>query len=324
MVPGDEIVTSIRPIRPDEGIRDILASVPGVRSVTPITTFDLAIRGMRFDAAAVDGADLLADGRLTFIEGDRAGALAALDDGGAAILPKAAAGRLGISVGDTVTLAVGGDAALDLRVAGIVERSIPGGGGEAILVGWPDATDRVGVAGADVFAVRFEAGAGGATRLALEETARGLALEANPLSRVQGAVTDALGRVFGLFDALALIAVLVAALGIVNTLTMGVVERVREIGILRAIGMTREQASRMVVVEAAVLGLVGAVLGALAGLAAGFVLLVVSNSFGPSAGLPLGSIAIAAALGLAGPAIAAWYPARLAAGVSIVRALKFE
>ncbi len=124
--------------------------------------------------------------------------------------------------------------------------------------------------------------------------------------------------------ALALVAVLVAALGIVNTLTMNVIERVREIGILRAIGMTREQASRMVVVEAAVLGLVGAVLGALAGLAAGFVLLVVSNSFGPSAGLPLGSIAIAAALGLAGPAIAAWYPARLAAGVSIVRALKFE
>ena len=324
VVPGDEVVTSIRPVGPDEGIREILAASPGVRTVTPIATFDLAIRGIRFDAAAVVGADLLADGRLTFVEGDRAAALSGLDAGGTAILPVAAARRLGISAGDTISLAVGGDAPLDLRVAGIVERSIPGGGGEAILIGWPDATGRIGVAGADVFAVRFDPAAGAATRSALEETARGLALEANPLSRVEGAVTDALGRVFGLFDALALIAVLVAAIGIVNTLTMGVLERVREIGILRAIGMTREQASRMIVVEATVLGLVGAVLGALAGLAAGFVLLVVSGGLGPSAGIPWASMAIAAVLGLAGPAVAAWYPSRLASSVSIVRALKFE
>ena len=86
-------------------------------------------------------------------------------------------------------------------------------------------------------------------------------------------MTDALGRVFGLFDALALVAVLVAALGIVNTLAMSVVERVREIGVLRAIGMTRRQASRMVVVEATILGLVGAVLGAVVGLGVGAVLL---------------------------------------------------
>jgi putative ABC transport system permease protein len=324
VVPGDEVVTSIRPIGPSEGVREILAAVPGVSTVTPIATFDLAIDGIRFDAAAMVGADVLADGRLTFIKGDRAAALRALDGGGATILPKAAAGRLGISVGDTISLALGGGSALDLRVVGIVERSIPGGGGEAILVGWPDASEQIGITGADVFAVRFEPDAGAAARTELEETARGLALEASPLSRVQGAVSDALGRVFGLFDALALIAVLVAALGIVNTLSMGVVERVREIGVLRAIGMTRAQASRMVVVEAAVLGLVGALLGALVGLAAGLVLLVLSGSYGPSAGLPWASIAIAAVLGFAGPAIAAWYPSRLASGISIVRALAFE
>jgi putative ABC transport system permease protein len=324
VVPGDEVVTSIRPVGPDEGVGDTLAALPGVRSVTPIATFDLAIRGVRFDAAAVVGADLLADGRLTFLEGDRSAALPALDDGGAAILPKAAATRLGIGLGDSITLVLGAGSTLDLRVAGIVERSIPGGGGEAILIGWPDASERIGVTGADVFAVRFDEGADDAARPGLEAAARTLALEANPLSRVQGAVTDALGRVFGLFDALALIAVLVAALGIVNTLTIGVVERVREIGVLRAIGMTRRQASRMVVVEAAVLGLVGAFLGALVGLAAGFVLLVVSDAYDPSAGLPWTSIAVAAVLGLAGPGIAAWYPSRLASRVSIVQALKFE
>ncbi len=325
VVPGDEVVTSVFPVAPDdEAYRGALAAVPGVSSVTPIATFDLAIRGVRFDAAAIVGADFLADGRLTFIEGDRTAALRALDAGGSAILPRVVAERLGIKAGDSIRLALGAGTSLDLRVAGIVERSIPGGGGEAVLVGWSDATDHIGVAGADVFAVRFEPGAAASSRAALEAAARTLALEPNPLERVQGAVTDALGRVFGLFDALALIAVLVAALGIVNTLAMGVVERVREIGVLRAIGMTRRQASRMVIVEATVLGLVGAVFGTVVGLAAGVVLLVLSGGALSSAGIPWPSIVVAAVLGLAGSAVAAWYPSRLAAGVSIVRALQFE
>ena len=71
VVPGDEIVTSIRPIGADEPVQDALAGIPGVARVTPIASFDLAFRGMRVDAAAVVGADLLADGRLTAVSGDR-------------------------------------------------------------------------------------------------------------------------------------------------------------------------------------------------------------------------------------------------------------
>jgi putative ABC transport system permease protein len=130
--------------------------------------------------------------------------------------------------------------------------------------------------------------------------------------------------VFGVFDALALVAVLVAALGIVNTLTMGVLERVREIGVLRAIGMSRRQALRMVVVEASILGIVGALLGALAGLGAGAVLLQLGGGLGHLGGLPWLPIGIAAALGLVLPAVAAIYPARAAANVSIVQALYFD
>ena len=113
-----------------------------------------------------------------------------------------------------------------------------------------------------------------------------LALESNPIERIQGAVAEALARVFGVFDALAIVAVIVAALGIVNTLTMGVVERIREIGVLRAIGMSRRQAMRMVVVEAAILGIVGVVLGSISGLAAGAVLLQLGGGFDEPGGLP--------------------------------------
>ena len=78
---------------------------------------------------------------------------------------------------------------------------------------------------------------------------------------------------FGLFDALALVAVVVAALGIVNTLTVSVLERVRELGVLRAAGMTRDQVRRTVVVEAGILGLVGAALGIVTGLIAAVALI---------------------------------------------------
>jgi putative ABC transport system permease protein len=214
--------------------------------------------------------------------------------------------------------------ALDLKVAAIVERSLPGSTGEAVLVGWSDATGALGVLGADAFAVRFVPGAAAQAAPALRATAQSLALEANPIERIQGAVAEALARVFGVFDALALVAVIVAALGIVNTLTMGVLERVREIGVLRAIGMSRRQAMRMVVVEAAILGIVGVVLGAPAGIAVGGVLLQLGGGLAHPGGAPWLPIAVAAVLGLVLPTLAALYPARAAARVSIVEALRFD
>jgi putative ABC transport system permease protein len=323
VVPGDEVVTSIRPVAPDEAVEEQLAAVPGVNQVTPIASFDIAFRGVRLDAAAVSGQDMLDDGRLTAVAGNREAALQALDAGGAAILPAGVAQRLGLSVGDSMHIPVDAVRSIDLRVAAIVERSIPGTSGEAILVGWHDATTSLGVLGADAFAVRFIPGGEAQAAPALRATAQSLALEANPVERIQGAVADALARVFSVFDALALVAVIVAALGIVNTLTMGVLERVREIGVLRAIGMSRRQAMRMVVVEAAILGIVGVVLGAVAGIAVGAALLQLGDGLGHP-GAPWLPIGVAAVLGLVLPALAALYPARAAARVSIVEALHFD
>jgi putative ABC transport system permease protein len=324
VIPGDEVVSSIRPVAADEGIRDALGALPGVARVTPIGTFDLAYRGYRLDAAAVVGADLLADGRLHTVSGDRAAALQALDAGGAVVLPTSIASRLGLVVGDTMSVLLAGGGHLDLRVAAIVERSIPATGGEAALVGWSDATTQLGVAGADAFAVRFAPSATAAERATFDAAATSYALEPTPIERIQGAVADALERVFGLFDALAVVAVIVAALGIINTLTMGVLERIRELGVLRAIGMSRRQAWRMVVVEAFVLGIVGVVLGSIAGLGVGVVMLALGAGLAPIAGLPWLPVEVAALLGLGLPIIASIYPSRMASRISIVEALQFE
>jgi putative ABC transport system permease protein len=327
VIPGEALVTSIRPIDlvAESSTIEELEAVDGVERVSPIATFDVAHEGVRTDAAAVVGADLLADGRLNLVDGDRAAALPALDDGGAAIVPRAMSERLGLGVGQTLTLALGGERVLDLRIVGVAERTLPGRAGEAILVGWSDATEALGVAGAEAFAIRYAPGREADARPELEATARLLALEPNPIERIAGAVDAALGRVFGLFDALAIVAVVVAGLGIVNTLTMNVLERVREIGVLRAAGMTTRQVRRTVVVEAGILGVSGTILGIATGLAAGALVVLLSGGRPIlDTSLPWPSIGLAAVLGIGLSMLAAWYPARLASRLAIVRAVQHE
>ena len=325
VVPGELLLTSIRPVGADERIvGEILASVPGIARISPIATFDIAVSGARTDAAAVVGADLAADGRLRFTTGDRDAALAAIDAGGAAIVPAGLAARLDLAVDRVLTLPTATGQALDLRIVGVIERSIPGSTGESILVGWTDATT-LGVAGADAFAVRFAPDASAGARETLREIATTYALDYVTLERIKGAVDDALGRIFGLFDALAAVAVVIAALGIVNTLTMNVVERVREIGILRAAGMTRRQVWRSVVVEAGILGFAGAILGVALGLIVGAVMVVLAGGrLDVAAGIPWQVVGLTVVLGVAVAMLAAAYPARLAARLPIVQAVQFD
>ncbi len=326
VIPGDLVATSIRPIAAGEGVAQQLAAVPGVATVSPIARFAVAFRGVRVDAAAVAGSDLATDGRLTFVAGDRRAALTALDAGGSTIVPQAVADEFGLKVGDTLDLPVGGGEAVEERIVGIVARGLPGQSGESVLIGWSDATSHFGVLGADAFAIRFVPGRMAAAQAGLASAARGLALEPTPISGIASAINDAFGRLFSLFDALALLAVLIAGLGIVNTLTMNVYERVREIGILRAAGMTRRQVWRMVVVEAGTMGVAGALLGCLAGVILGFALGGVAGLGGPGSGptIPWLTIVLAAAFGIGIAMLAAFQPARIASRISIVRAVQFE
>jgi putative ABC transport system permease protein len=326
VIPGDLVATSIRPIAANEGVAQQLAAVPGVAQVSPIARFAVAFRGVRLDAAAVAGRDLASAGRLTFVAGDRQAALAALDVGGSTIVPQAVADRFGLRVGDTLALPIGGGEAVNERIVGVVARGLPGQSGESVLIGWSDATSHFGVLGADAFAVRFAPGQAATAGPALDAVAQGLALEPTPLSGIESAINDAFGRLFSLFDGLALLAVLIAGLGIVNTLTMNVYERVREIGILRAAGMTRRQVWRMVVVEAGTMGVAGAFLGCLSGVILGVALGGVAGLSSPGGGptIPWLTVALAAAFGIGVAMLAAFQPARIASRISIVRAVQFE
>ncbi len=155
----------------------------------------------------------------------------------------------------------------------------------------------------------------------MEEAARSYALEPATLDEAAGAIGASIDRRATLFAALAGVALVVAALGIVNTLAMNVLERVRELALLRATGLTRRQAWRLVVLEAAILGLVGAVLGAATGLAAGAALVLLAGGAGIPFEPPWAAAAAALGGGVVLAVLAALYPARLAARVEIVGAL---
>jgi putative ABC transport system permease protein len=131
---------------------------------------------------------------------------------------------------------------------------------------------------------------------------------------------------------LALYAILVvfaipALLGMINTLAINILERTREIGVLRAIGTTRRQVQRLVLAESVLLGAAGAGLGMLAGLALGYgFTTLTAGAFGntitysfPLAGL-IAAFAVALLLGV----LASWVPARQAARLRIVQALQYE
>ena len=335
-IPGSELLTSIRPVSTTDPIRDQLAATPGVKSLSPIGLFGVPYvftsqkdgkpekSVVRQEAAAIVGHDYLVDGRLDFLAGDPASALGALDSGGAVIVPKSLADQAGIGLGDSMQFATG-PSLMQLRVVGIVAHSIPAEAQEAILVGWSDALTQFGVTGADFYAVRYVAGQESTARTALDSEAASYALEPDDLDRVSGTVGDALDRVFKLLDALALIAVFVAGLGMFNTFSMSVLERVREIGVLRATGMTSRQVWGMVVIEAGVLGIIGAVVGAVVGLIVGALLVSWSSwGFGLVFDPPWLSIGLAVCFGVLISITASVYPAGLASRGSIVRALQHE
>ena len=90
------------------------------------------------------------------------------------------------------------------------------------------------------------------------------------LSQVRAAEDRSITGQLNLVSVLLVLAIVVALLGIVNTLALSVVERTRELALLRAVGMSRAQMREMVRAEATLIGLIGALLGVVLGLFLGW------------------------------------------------------
>ncbi len=121
------------------------------------------------------------------------------------------------------------------------------------------------------------------------------------------------------------LAIVIAVLGIVNTLALSVIERTREVGLLRAVGLSRSQLRRMVRLESIAIAVLGAVLGVAMGLLFGVVLQRAVADQGithlsvPSVRLAI-FVVVAALVGV----LAAVFPARRAARLNVLRAISSE
>jgi putative ABC transport system permease protein len=134
-----------------------------------------------------------------------------------------------------------------------------------------------------------------------------------------------INQILVLFYLLLALAVLIAFIGIINTLALSVLERIRELGLLRALGMTKAQLRAMIRWEAVIIAVLGAVLGLAVGIFFGWTLVRALHDQGITTfSLPAGTLLLfVVAAALAG-VLAAIFPGRRAARIDILHAITTE
>ncbi len=153
-------------------------------------------------------------------------------------------------------------------------------------------------------------------------------LFALPLSEWRKQLLKLINDSFVFNHALSVLTLTIACFGIIVTLFASVIERTREIGVLRSIGMLRKQVFRVVLIESMLLGLVGGILGCIGGIVIGWSSLegFWRADFGQSTAyyLPYSSILWALLLSVSVAALSGLYPAQRAAKTNITEALAYE
>ncbi|HEX3323695.1 MAG TPA: FtsX-like permease family protein, partial [Solirubrobacterales bacterium] len=124
--------------------------------------------------------------------------------------------------------------------------------------------------------------------------------------------------------ALLLLAIVISLFGIANTLALSIHERTRELGMLRAIGMSRRQVRTMIRYEAVITALIGAILGMVLGVIFAFLIAQPLKDEGFTVSYPIGSLIVLLILAAFAGVLAAIPPARRASRLNVLESLQYE
>jgi putative ABC transport system permease protein len=306
------------------GTARALASTPGVAAVTTVREDQTRAFGQVMPVIGIDPASVRSALRFHWEAGSDA-ALRAIGDEGAIVTKRLAEERR-LGLGERFSMTTPSGERLHLRVAGIDARPEFNPlelADVSIARGLFDRSfemrdDRL------VF-VKLDPGAGAATSSALER-----AIAPYPGTKLRtSAEYEKLNQswidgLVGLLYAMLGLSVIVSLFGIVNTLALAVFERTRELGTLRAVGMTRRQVRRMMRHESIIVALIGAVLGMTVGLLLAALVTHALSGEGLEYSIPAGTLVAFLIIAIVAGMLAAILPARRASRLNVLQALQYE
>ncbi|MCR6688436.1 ABC transporter permease [Cellulomonas sp.] len=332
---GDDVGETRNPV--PIGLADEVSALDGVRLALPDVSGSVVLVGA--DGTAVQSTQAPSfgiayderDPSLTLISGD----MPTGDDQVA--LEEATLESSGLAIGDETRLVIGGDVR-DVTIVGEVNAGGPMAGATIVLLD-PAAAQAVFAPEGTVDSISVYGDEGVEEQALVDTIAAALpTLEGGDVASavtgtelrgdLQSDIHEMLGFVTTFLLIFAVIALFVGGYIIANTFAMSVRQRVREFALLRAIGASPAQVFGVVVGQAAVVGLVGAALGVLGGLGLVSLLRVVLAGVGMdlASDIPLGTSTVVGCLvlGTLVSAIASAFPARTAALVAPVEAMRGE
>jgi putative ABC transport system permease protein len=243
---------------------------------------------------------------------------------GEVVLGAPLAHQLGKGAGDCVTVQTR-RGPQSLAIAGTTTEYTVGG--MMMYLDWDRGKELFEPRGAHVFTVMAKPGTADALTPRLQTfcQAHGLRLETN--ADFRGMLDQAITSVVSYYWGLVVLIFVVASLGVVNTLTMNVLEQTREFGILRAVAMKRRQVAKLVICQALSLGVISLLPGVVMGIVLAYLMNLTTEAivgqavaFHLDPGLIAGCFLVA--LGIA--VLAALVPARRAARLRVIHALQYE
>ena len=267
-----------------------------------VSAFDGDVGSEIISIAVVDGVDTVAPGEV-LVEDEKAE-------------------ELGVGVGDSLTLAFEDGESETLAVVGVFEPSSILEG--QLFVDRATSSEHLTDQGVGFVGLRYADGVDGETgRPAVDEVASEfpqLAVQDN--SEFQEGLEDQIGQILIIINALLALCLIIAFFGIINTMALSVLERTREIGLLRAVGMTRNQLRSSVRWEAVIVGVFGALLGVIMGVLLAYAgITALPDEFITQTAIPWVSLVLYIVLGAVLGVLAAYFPARRAAKLNVLEAI---